>query len=140
MYLFLPRKFRSSTSSITENTQRATRKPRSASRPTPHYGTKIGHTVLRPGDKIPIKGVDVQVLSAGGKLITKPLSNAGAHNALCETYKQQDALASDFEDNQSIGLLITSGKFRMLDLADLEAHYSHDLVCPSEPDRNCGCL
>jgi len=91
---------------------------------------KIGHTVLHVGDKVPIKGVDVRVLSAGGQLITKPLPNAGARNALCETYKQQDALTTDFEDNQSIGLLITSGKFRMLDLADLEAHYSHDLVCP----------
>lgn len=91
---------------------------------------KVGHTVLQAGDKIPIKGVDVKVLSAGGKLITKPLSNAGAHNALCETNRQQDALATDFEDNQSIGLLISSGKFRMLDLADLEAHNSHDLVCP----------
>ena len=82
------------------------------------------------GDKVPIKGVDVRVLSAGGQLIAKPLAERGARNALCETYKQQDALATDFEDNQSIGLLITSGKFRMLDLADLEAHYSHDLVCP----------
>jgi len=91
---------------------------------------KIGHTVVHVGDKIPIKGVDVRVLSAGGQLITKPLANAGARNALCETYKQKDALATDFEDNQSIGLIITSGKFRMLDLADLEAHYSHDLVCP----------
>ena len=97
------------------------------------YGSlrdKIGHTVLHVGDKVPIKGVDIRVLSAGGQLITKPLANAGARNALCESYKQQDALATDFEDNQSIGLLITSGKFRMLDLADLEAHYSHDLVCP----------
>jgi len=91
---------------------------------------KIGHSVLRAGDKVPIKGVDVRVLSASGKLITKPLPNAGARNALCDTNKQQDALTTDFEDNQSIGLLITSGKFRMLDLADLEAHYSHDLVCP----------
>jgi competence protein ComEC len=91
---------------------------------------KIGHTVLHVGDKFPIKGVDIRVLSAGGQMITKPLPNAGAPNALCETYKQQDALATDVEDNQSIGLLIASGKFRMLDLADLEAHYSHDLVCP----------
>jgi beta-lactamase superfamily II metal-dependent hydrolase len=91
---------------------------------------KIGHTVLHVGDKLPIRGVDVRVLSAAGQLITKPLPNAGARNALCDTYKQQDTLAKDFEDNQSIGLLITSGKFRMLDLADLEAHYSHDLVCP----------
>jgi competence protein ComEC len=91
---------------------------------------KIGHTVLKAGDKVPIKGVDIQVLSAGGQSIAKPLAGAGQRNALCETYKQQDALASDVEDNQSIGLLITSGKFRMLDLADLEAHHSHDLVCP----------
>src|SRR5579863_6197055 len=91
---------------------------------------KIGHTVLQVGDKVPIKGVDVRVLSAAGKLISKPLANAGARNALCESNQQQDALATDFEDNQSIGLLITAGKFRMLDLADLEAHYSHDLVCP----------
>src|SRR6202049_3078681 len=91
---------------------------------------KIGHTVLKVGDKVPIKGVDVQVLSAGGQLITKPLAGAGQRNPLCDTYKQQDALASDVEDDQSIGLLITSGKFRMLDLADLEAHHGHDLVCP----------
>ena len=91
---------------------------------------KIGHTVLHVGDKVSIKGVDIRVLSANGQLIRKPLPNAGARNALCETNKQQDALATDFEDNQSIGLLIASGKFRMLDLADLEAHYSHDLVCP----------
>jgi hypothetical protein len=92
---------------------------------------KIGHTVLKVGDKVPIKGVDVQVLSAGGKSITKPLPGAGQLNAPCDTYKQQDALASDVEDNQSIGLLITFGKFRMLDLADLEAHHGHDLVCPN---------
>jgi beta-lactamase superfamily II metal-dependent hydrolase len=91
---------------------------------------KIGHTVLHVGDRVPIKGVDVRVLSAGGQLITKPLPKAGARNPLCESNKQQHALVTDVEDNQSIGLLITSGKFRMLDLADLEAHYSHDLVCP----------
>jgi competence protein ComEC len=70
------------------------------------------------------------VLSAGGQLIVKPLSRAGKRNALRDTSKQEDALASDIEDNQSIGLLITPGEFRMLDLADLEAHHSHDLVSP----------
>jgi len=91
---------------------------------------KIGHTVLHVGDKVPIKEIDVRVLSAGGQLIAKPRPSAGARNALCDTYTQQGSLATDFEDNQSIGLLITSGKFRMLDLGDLEAHYSHNLVCP----------
>ena len=92
---------------------------------------KIGYTTLKPGDRIPIKGIDVQVLSAGGKRITKPLPHAGQPNALCESYSQAAALPSDVEDDQSIGLLITSGGFRMLDLADLEAHDSRDLVCPN---------
>ncbi len=87
---------------------------------------KIGHTVLKPGDKVPIKGVDIQVLSAGGKLIQKK----GTPNPLCESNQQLAALPTDVEDNNSIGLLIALGKFRMLDLADLEAHHSHDLVCP----------
>jgi beta-lactamase superfamily II metal-dependent hydrolase len=88
---------------------------------------KIGHTVLKPGDKAPIKGVDIQVLAAGGKLIQK----TGTPNPLCDSYKQAAELPSDVEDNNSIGLLITSGKFRMLDLADLEAHDSRNLVCPA---------
>jgi len=92
---------------------------------------KIGYTTVKPGDKIPIKGIDVQVLSAAGKVIAKPLPHAGAPNPLCGSYKQAEALPSDIEDDQSIGLLITSGRFRMLDLADLEAHASHDLVCPN---------
>ncbi|MGA3242048.1 MAG: MBL fold metallo-hydrolase [Bryobacteraceae bacterium] len=29
---------------------------------------KVGHTVVKPGDTIPLKGAEVQVLSAGGKL------------------------------------------------------------------------
>jgi hypothetical protein len=92
---------------------------------------KIGHTVLKTGDRVPIEGVAVQVLSADGKVITTPVREAGARNALCEKYQQADTLASDAEDDRSIGLMIGFGKFRMLDLADLEAHLSHDLVCPN---------
>jgi phosphoribosyl 1,2-cyclic phosphodiesterase len=57
---------------------------------------KIGHTVLKAGDRIPIQGVEVRVLSADGKSITKPMEKAGARNALCESNKQADALASDW--------------------------------------------
>src|SRR4051794_25580781 len=92
---------------------------------------KLGHTVLKVGDLVPIDGVEVRVLSADGKLITRPLAGAGAHNALCDRFGQADTLASDTEDDRSIGLMIGFGKFRMLDLADLEAHLSHDLVCPN---------
>jgi len=94
---------------------------------------KIGHTVLKPGDKVPIKGIDVQVIHAGAKWITKPLPGAGAPNPACATAKQADLLPRDVEDDQSIGLLYTFGKFRIYDPADLEAHYAHELVCPNNP-------
>jgi competence protein ComEC len=94
---------------------------------------KIGHTVLKPGDKVPIKGIDVQVIHSGAKWITKPLAGAGAPNPACATAKQADLLPRDVEDDQSIGLLYTFGKFRLYDPADLEAHYAHELVCPNNP-------
>ena len=95
------------------------------------FRNKVAHTTLKPGDKVPLKGVEIQVVAAGGKTIAKPLAHAGKPNPLCATYRQIDALPSDIEDDQSIGLVIAMGRFRMLDLADLEAHNSHDLVCPN---------
>ena len=88
---------------------------------------KIGHTVLQPGDKVPLADVNIQVLSARGKLVKLK----GTPNPLCNQFPQAAALPTDLEDDNSIGLLIQFGKFRMLDLADLEAHPSHDLVCPA---------
>ncbi len=91
---------------------------------------RIGHTTLKPGDKLPLKGVSVEVVAAGGKFIEKPLKGAVSPNALCATNPQAAVIPRDVEDNLSIGLLFTLGKFRMLDLADLEAHHNHQLVCP----------
>ena len=91
---------------------------------------KIGHTVLKPGDKVPLKGVDIEVVTSAGQLLVKPLKGAGAANPLCAGNPQPAALERDVEDDQSLGLLFKFGKFRMLDLADLEAHLSHELVCP----------
>jgi competence protein ComEC len=43
---------------------------------------------------------------------------------------QAAPIERDVEDDQSIGLLFKFGEFRLLDLADLEAHLSHELACP----------
>jgi beta-lactamase superfamily II metal-dependent hydrolase len=106
---------------------------RAEQRFTPYaaFRQTIPHATVKTGDRIPVRGIDVLVVSVGAKTITRPLPHAGKPNPLCPTNKQAEALAGDVEDNQSIGLLISRGKFRMLDLADLEAHYNHDLVCPN---------
>jgi len=92
---------------------------------------KIGHTVVKPGDTIPLTGLEIQVLSADGKTIEKPVAGGGAPNPECAKYPQQARIERDVEDNLSVGMLFTFGKFRMLDLADLEAYVTHNLVCPN---------
>ncbi len=92
---------------------------------------KVGHTVLKPGDTLPIKGVTVQVVAAGGEFIQKPVNGGGAPNPLCATTQQAPLIERDVEDNLSIGLLFTFGRFRLLDLADLESHHNRSLVCPN---------
>ena len=91
----------------------------------------MDHMSVKPGDKIPIKGLDVTVLEAATKGIQTALPGAGAANPACAATPQKPELAADLEDNMSIGLLFTLGRFRMLDLADLEAFYQYKLVCPN---------
>ena len=91
------------------------------------------HLVPKPGDKLPIKGLDVQVITAATKWIDKPLAGAGKPNEACATTEAKPELLTDHEDNMSIGLLYTLGKFRMLDLADFEWAYEVKLMCPNNP-------
>ncbi|MDA0205026.1 MAG: MBL fold metallo-hydrolase [Acidobacteria bacterium] len=92
---------------------------------------KIGHTTLKPGDKLPIKGIDVTVLTSAGEHIHAPINGGGTANPLCAQYPQIPVRATDYEDDYSVGLLYKWGDFTMVDLADLEAHHTRGLVCPA---------
>src|SRR5437879_13840793 len=48
-------------------------------------------TILKPGDKIPLNGVDVRVVSANGEVIAKPINAGGGANALCTDAQHKDA-------------------------------------------------
>src|SRR5260370_490490 len=89
------------------------------------------HIVVKPGDKIPVKGLDVQVLTANGDLIKTPLAGAGTPNPLCGQDKPRAVDTS--ENARSTGTLITFGTFRMIDLGDRTWNKDHDLVCRHNP-------
>jgi beta-lactamase superfamily II metal-dependent hydrolase len=94
---------------------------------------RLDHIAVKVGDRIPIKGIDVLVVTAAGKHLDRPLPGAGSPNPLCATTPREAERASDVEDNMSMGLLFTLGRFRMLDLADLESAYDYNLMCPNNP-------
>jgi len=68
-------------------------------------------------------------VSAGGTVITAPVPGAGAANTACAAYKPKDP--DPTENARSVGMLITYGQFKMLDLGDLTWNKEHDLVCPN---------
>jgi len=91
-----------------------------------------GHyTPVKPGDKIPIKGLDVQVVTADGKAIAKPVPGGGAPNPLCRDFKPIVENAAAGEDGRSTGIIVRFGRFRAIELGDLTWTKEHDLVCPN---------
>ena len=87
------------------------------------------HIVVKAGDTVPIKGMDVQVVIAGGSPIAKPLSGGGAANPLCRDIQPQKPDPS--EDARSVGVVISLGRFRMIDLGDLTWNKENELACPN---------
>jgi competence protein ComEC len=88
---------------------------------------------LKPGDKIPLKGVDITAVSAAGKVIGQPvISNqapgGGGPNDLCKDAQQKPE--DKTENSQSAGFLLTYGKFKFLDLGDLTWDREMMLACP----------
>jgi competence protein ComEC len=86
------------------------------------------HIVVKPGDSIPMKGVNIDVVSANGDLLKSPLKGGGAANTSCES---ANPFPEDKTENaRSVGFVLSYGKFRFVDLGDLTSRKEFDLVCP----------
>jgi beta-lactamase superfamily II metal-dependent hydrolase len=87
------------------------------------------HLVPKPGDRLPLSGVDVDVVSADGATLTKPLDGGGQPNPACEGVEIGGTIRG--ENPRSIGVRVRYGAFRFLDLGDLIRNRLGDLVCPT---------
>ncbi|MFN0104931.1 MAG: ComEC/Rec2 family competence protein [Bryobacteraceae bacterium] len=84
---------------------------------------------VKPGDRLPLKGADVLVLTADGNAIDKPLPGAGQANPLCTAAVKKEDDPS--ENARSLGVLVTFGKFKFLDIGDLTWNKELELACPA---------
>jgi beta-lactamase superfamily II metal-dependent hydrolase len=84
-------------------------------------------TIVKAGDTIPLKGVQVDVVASNGQLIAKPLAGGGP-NPLCATAENKPAEGP--ENQYMVGALVKFGRFTFLDLADLDWQKEMELACP----------
>lgn len=86
-------------------------------------------TTLKPGDKLPLKGVDATVISSNGQIIASPVNGGGSANPNCASAVQHPPDTT--ENQRSAGILLTYGKFKFLDLGDLTWDIEMQLACPA---------
>ena len=90
---------------------------------------KYGHMVAKAGDTLPIKGMKVEIVSSDANTISGPLPGAGQENPAC---KNPEHYSTDLTENRrSLGMAITFGKLRILDLGDLTRDEELNLMCPT---------
>ena len=87
------------------------------------------HVVVKPGWGLPIKGIEVRALTSAGEHITSPLPGEGKANSYCSA--ESSPAVDNTENARSLGVLISYGHFRFLDLGDLTKQKELELACPN---------
>jgi beta-lactamase superfamily II metal-dependent hydrolase len=82
------------------------------------------------GDRLPLEGIDITVVSSAGDILESPIEGAGAANSACD--RPVLTPSEPLENPRSTGILLRFGEFRFLDLADLVGQPLSDLVCPTD--------
>jgi beta-lactamase superfamily II metal-dependent hydrolase len=97
---------------------------------------KAQHTVAKVGDQIPFTGANVLVVTSAGQTLKTPIKGApgaGKPNPECADFKPRDESRVDPDNHQSIGVVISYGKFRTVNLGDFTYNREQQLMCPDNP-------
>ena len=90
--------------------------------------SKAKRLTVSPGQSVPVRGMEVQVLSSNGDVIRDPLPGAGVRNESCARSEVRSADLT--ENSHSVGVEVRFGRFRTTDLGDLTWDKERALMCP----------
>jgi beta-lactamase superfamily II metal-dependent hydrolase len=89
---------------------------------------KYKHVTAHPGDVFPIGSMKATVISSDGNAIDHNLPGGGETNQYCDVTEKKPNDRS--ENSHSLGVLITFGKLKILDLGDLTWEKERMFMCP----------
>jgi competence protein ComEC len=89
---------------------------------------KAKHLEPKPGDRLPLSGVEVLFVSSAGETIDKPVQGRGDATSACPSSAPPGA---NFENTRSTGFHLRHGDFRFIDLGDLSGQPLYSLLCPT---------
>jgi len=87
------------------------------------------HLVPKPGDRIPLEGLEAVVVSSAGATLRQPLAGAGRVNPACSA--TAPPAQEPTENPRSTGIRLRFGRFSFLDVGDLSGAPLFALVCPN---------
>jgi beta-lactamase superfamily II metal-dependent hydrolase len=90
---------------------------------------KPRHVEPKPGDRLPLKGLEIVVVSSAGATIAKPIAGAGQATPGCPQSARPAQNAT--ENPRSTGVHVRYGRFRFVDLGDLSGKPLYELFCPN---------
>ena len=94
--------------------------------------SKGKRTIVKPGDKVRMTGLDVTTVASANQFIRTNLPGGGMANPACAGVKPKDeSTYIDPDNGDSAGFIMTYGKFRTADLGDLTWNGELDLMCPT---------
>jgi beta-lactamase superfamily II metal-dependent hydrolase len=87
------------------------------------------HIIAKVGERIPLKEIDVAIVSTNTSTLTTALDGGGQANRLCEAAERPPGEPT--ENPRSNGIHLRFGKFRFVDLGDLSGKPLYSLFCPN---------
>lgn len=83
---------------------------------------------MKPGERLPLKGVELLIVAAHSRFLPSPLPGGGP-NPLCKSFEMKPEDRG--ENGKSLGYLLRTGGFEFVNLGDLSWNFQYQMACPA---------